>query len=79
MPHVGDLVLYIKKGDTEILHVAVVFRICRLNDYEPDRGVAIQALSKWDNQSGEDSHALDDLVLNGGEEYVREFWTDRPN
>ena len=27
---------------------------------------------------GEDSHALDDLVLNGGEGYFWEIWTDRP-
>jgi hypothetical protein len=78
VPHVGDLVIYRRKNHAEILHVASVFSIHRLDDHDPNSRVAIRALSKWDNQSGEDSHALDDLVLNGGEEYVREFWTDRP-
>jgi len=78
LPHVGDLVVYVRKGYTEILHVAVVFSVDRFIGHDPSGGVAIRVLSKWDNQSGEDSHALDDLVLNGGEEYVSEIWTDRP-
>ncbi len=77
-PCVGDIVVYIREGHTEILHVAVVFSVDRLDASDPHSRVAIRALSKWDNQSGEDSHALDDLVLNGGEEYVWEIWTDRP-
>ena len=79
LAHVGDIVVYIRKGHTEVLHVAIVFRIDKLDERDPHSGVCIRALSKWDNQSGEDSHALDDVVLNGGEEYVREIWTDRPS
>ena len=78
LPRVGDVVIYIRKGHTEILHMAVVFSVHRLIEQDPDSRVAIRVLSKWDNQSGEDSHALEDLVLNGGEEYVWEIWTDRP-
>jgi hypothetical protein len=62
----GDVVVYSRKEYTEILHVALVFSITRINESDPESSVVIRALSKWDNQSGEDIHALDDLGVRSG-------------
>jgi hypothetical protein len=82
-PQVGDIALYLKKGDEnkEILHVA---RICEVRQIATDRfgsesGRPIpRALSKWDLTSGECIHALPDVFLNGGEPFQTRIFTDRP-
>ena len=71
----GDIVLYVRLTDGEIMHVArfVDFR------HEPPAGLIPWAISKWNLQSGEDLHRIRDVPpLNGGERWEIEFWTDRP-
>ncbi len=79
---VGDIVVYVKKNDTEILHVA---RVCEmesltvsgLGERSPNR--IPRALSKWDGTSGECIHAINDVHLNGGEPFDPVIFTDRPS
>lgn len=80
---IGDVAVYARhdptgalhRHDREILHVA---RICYFQTVE----LAAQipwALSKWDNQCGEDMHPVRGCPqLCGGESFEVEYWTDRP-
>jgi hypothetical protein len=81
-PAIGDVVAYVKRGETEILHVARICRIERIvtpSGPEASREPILRALSKWDQTSSEAIHAVDDVPpLNGGEEFVVQLWTDRP-
>lgn len=75
----GDIVVYRAKSDGEILHVARICEIRYLDAGDGGEKILIPlALSKWDQKCGEDIHNLDDVNLNGGTEYEREIWTDRP-
>jgi len=72
---IGDVVVYRSTEDREILHVA---RVCQKDALIVGGNPIIRALSKWDQRSGEDIHALDDVHLNGGAPFAVEIWTDRP-
>jgi hypothetical protein len=79
---IGDIVVYFKAGSDEILHVG---RVCRIDRMEitgeaPEGFVRLsRVLSKVDLSCGEVVHAVNDLVLNGGELFESRFYTDRPN
>ncbi len=78
-PELDDLAVYVKQGDTEILHVG---RICELRMWQLPGGAnaapIVWVLSKWDPTSGESRHHLQDVFLNGGEMFDAQIWTDRP-
>lgn len=72
---VGDIAVYRKKDDKEILHVG---RICDVERIEHWPNYLVSVLSKWSAQHGEDIHLVDNVPpLNGGEPFDVEFWTDR--
>ncbi|HUY90227.1 MAG TPA: hypothetical protein VMV10_15930 [Pirellulales bacterium] len=77
---VGDVVVYVRRGSNEIIHVAKVCEKISMAGagLEGARPV-LKALSKWDNRYGEDVHAIEDVFLNGGEAFDVEYWTDRKN
>jgi hypothetical protein len=77
---IGDVVVYVKKNSNEWLHVA---RVCESKQIafskHDESGNSIPvALSKWDVSSGESIHAVEDVFLNGGEDFEVLFYTDRP-
>lgn len=78
-PELDDLAVYIKHDSDEILHVG---RVCELRSMQLPGGIsaspAVWVLSKWDPTSGESRHHIQDVYLNGGEEFDAQIWTDRP-
>jgi len=77
---VGDVVVYRQQDNHEILHVARVCEIRRLHlspTTYSDTALP-SALSKWDLTFGESIHAIQDIYLNGGVEFVVEIYSDRP-
>lgn len=70
-PQPGDVVLYRLNGNT--LHAAMVLE---LKPLQPGSRIP-WVLSKWNDASGEDIHALQDIPEHFGD-YQIEFWTDRP-
>jgi hypothetical protein len=77
---VGDVVVYRQQDNNEILHVARVCEIKKLHlttTTSSDTALPI-ALSKWDLTFGESIHAIQDVYLNGGENFAVEIYSDRP-
>ena len=71
---IDDIVVYRSQSDAEILHVA---RVCIKVPLAGSQQFVFKALSKWDQSKGEDIHLLKDVLLNAGEPFDLEIWTDR--
>lgn len=77
-PYIGDIAIYRARHNHEIIHIA---RVCAIQKLDVPHHVASEgtpwALSKWDLKSGESYHAVADVYLNGGEPFDLSYVTDR--
>jgi hypothetical protein len=73
-PRLGDLAVYFSHRSNRIMHIG---RVCRIDRITQESRALPRILSKLDLTLGEVIHAVDDIVLDGGDPFDVRLYTDR--